>query len=554
MAVRALIYRRFSTDEQESGAGNTLARQLSRCQKLAAERGWTVAPADIRTDKGRSAYKGEHLLPDAELGKIVADIAANRIEPGTVIIAERLDRLSRLPVDQTMAWIHGINSAGIQIALADTGELFSANPDLGTFIGAAVRAGVAHEESRKKADLKVRSLHELAKSADARTSKWVNLAAKIPTWLERNETRDGWVIVDSRADIVRDIYQMAAGGLGAVSIAQRLNDRLVPSFHKGEKWGRTAVRQILMSPTVEGDYIPKSGELKGRVFHGFFPRIVPADIVAQARSQTRSRRKVAGAGAKTGHTNLFAGLMYCDECERRGSLTTQTQKGRKYRYIVCEAAREGRCENRSGFAYAAFENTALDVLLDLALDDRFFAASDELRAHRERKAEIEKQIADKRSARSRLLTLFEGGDDQVAGRIGELREQIATLLVDAEAAEQAIMRASGKVSAVEHLKRVGDIREAAQSEDHVVRAEARAKLRQAMATIVGDVHFGYADNGTKIFTIVLLGGIMGIRIDTEGKLLGTISHAIGRPLSSFLTPDRQAALAPLIARIERMTS
>lgn len=79
--TEALIYRRFSTDEQEFGSSDTLARQLERCQDMAKAKGWTVT--DVLTDKGRSAYKREHLLPDAELGKFMTRLRSGEFAKGT---------------------------------------------------------------------------------------------------------------------------------------------------------------------------------------------------------------------------------------------------------------------------------------------------------------------------------------------------------------------------------------------------------------------------------------------------------------------------------------
>lgn len=64
MVEKAIIYSRFSSDEQEKG--DSLARQSRVCEAFAATRGWEVVGRLI--DKGRSAYKGEHLAPDADLG------------------------------------------------------------------------------------------------------------------------------------------------------------------------------------------------------------------------------------------------------------------------------------------------------------------------------------------------------------------------------------------------------------------------------------------------------------------------------------------------------
>jgi DNA invertase Pin-like site-specific DNA recombinase len=325
--TQALIYRRFSTDEQEFGSSDTLSRQLERCQDMAKAKGWTVT--EVLTDKGRSAYKREHLLPDAELGKFMTRLRSGEFAKETILIADNLSRLSRRPVDEALAWIYEINAAGITIALADKSEVHRANPDMAEIIARTLSLGVAHKSSQEKSEMTLLSKARLWKSAETRTGKWVNLANRPPSWLARKPTLDGFDIIKERADVVRMIYQMSADGVGVVTIAGRLNsmDPPVPPFANAIKakgqphtWGRSSVRQILQSPNVEGDFRPISGVFKGQVIHDFYPRIIDADIVARARGDLAARRKVAGKSAASGSTNLFAGITTCGACgqARRG--------------------------------------------------------------------------------------------------------------------------------------------------------------------------------------------------------------------------------------------
>ena len=306
-----MIYRRFSTDEQESGLGDTLARQLERCQAFAAAQGWTVLAPPL-TDKGRSAFKGEHLAPDAALGGFVAAVHSGEIPHGTVLLAERLDRLSRRPVDETMAWIFGLTTAGIEIALADTGEVFRPGK-MESFLGMAIRASLAHQESANKSDLGIRAKAKLWAKVENREPGWTNFAAKIPSWLSRNYECDGWIIDDDRARVVQSIYEMAAEGLGSTAIAQRLNAVPVTPFASPTRypggqhtWGNSSVRQLLVTPNVEGDWHGQSGPYAGRVVNGFYPRIVDADLVARARGEMALRKKVSGERSGSTSANLFA--------------------------------------------------------------------------------------------------------------------------------------------------------------------------------------------------------------------------------------------------------
>lgn len=557
--IQALIYRRFSTDEQEAGSTDTLSRQLERCQAFAAARGWEVV--DVITDKGRSAFKGEHLRPDAALGQFVEEVQAGTIARGTVLIAERLDRLSRRPVDETMAWIHTLTTAGVEIALADTAEVFRPG-DMGSFLTTAIRAALGHEESRKKSDLGQKAKAKLWQMANDRVGAWTNFAARHPSWLRRNEAGDGWLIDEHRADVVRSIFSMAADdGLGTTAIAQRLNAASITPFAAATRykngihtWGASSVRQILASPNAEGDWTGATGPYAGRTIVGFYPRIVDADLVARARGETASRQRFKGERGGSTSSNLFSRQMRCGHCGRRAFSYSTLKKGRSYAYVRCEAAGQGRCNNTGGYAYAKFEATFLDVFLDLALDDRYFEAGDQLKAARIQIAELEKTIADKSAARSRLLTVFAAGDDdhQLIEMIEGLKAEIDRLRSDLGRVNKAAMAASGRVSSVEHLRRVQDIREAADSSDQAIRGAARSKLRSALAGIIEQVEIERDDEGAPFFTVILRGAVMAVRIDTKGRVLRAISDVQGQPLYKSLSEGQQEALAPLIARIEKL--
>lgn len=560
MTVQSYIYRRFSTDEQEHGAADTLLRQTLACEAFIAQKGWAAAGPPL-TDKGKSAFNGHHLLPDAELGKFVAAVHRGEITKGSVLVAERLDRLSRLPVPATMAWIHSLTSAGILIAIADTNDVYGVDQSMESFLTTAIRAGVSHEESRKKSDATTKSRRILWDSALNRTGKWVNLANRIPTWLEREPTLDGFKVVEERADIVRLIYQLSADGVGVNTITGYLNSTTPPTppfasairyKDRVHTWGRSAVRQILTSPTVEGDFRPISGPYFGQVIANFYPRIVSADIVARAREDLSARRRTAGKSAASGSTNLFAGVTKCGECGRRATLTSSVQKGRTYSYVRCEAAGEKRCSNRNGYAYSKFEQTVLDLILDLALDDRFFAMTGELKAGRERKAEVEKALAENRSYRKDMMRAFKLNDREAQELIDEAADVIEALEAELVVVEADIRTASGKVGNIEHLRRVNDIREAARSANEATRVQARSKLRLALSSIVMTVDIERDDEGVKVFTVILQGGVLGFRIDTKGHLRQAVSEALGEPLWTFLSPDQKAELSPLISRIEKL--
>lgn len=549
----AFIYRRFSSDEQEKG--DSLTRQLRECEQFSAERGWVVA--EVLTDRGRSAFKGEHLLPEAELGRFIERFNSGEIPADSMLVVERLDRLSRRPVQEAMAWLHDITSRGLQVAIADRRKVFTANMTFEDFLVTALTWAASNEESTKKSERVSSAKRRLWALAERKEAGWVNLAARPPLWLRRSAALDGWIIEDDRAEVVRNIYQWSADGLGATTIAKRLNQGETEPWglwrRYDKRWGRTAVRQLLNNPAVEGDFVPKTGMFVGKVIRDFYPRIVEADLVARARGSQAVRKKVVGSRARTGSTNLFAGLTYCGECGKRAFLSSNEKKGRAYAYLRCEGAGDGRrCENTGYYPYAKFEEAALDLCLDLALDDRFFEEKGALRAARNREAELAKAIADKTAQRKRVLLIAASdvADNQAVEVAAELLADIRELNQEIAGVRKDLQLASGRVGAVEHLQRVNEIRESARSADLQVREQARSKLRQALSAIVMRVSIEREpETAEKLFTLVLKGGILAVRINPAGELVAGVADALGRPLWEFLPAQDQETLRPLIDRI-----
>lgn len=570
-ATKCLIYRRYSSDEQGKGEGDTLVTQLAACEAYAARKGWKVV--EVLTDEGFSAYKGEHLQPGASLYEFVERVHRGEIERGTILLAYKQNRLSRRPLDEAMVWIYSLTSRGIGIATCDSEHVYEANPSIEAYLGMSLKRALANKESADKSDLIRAARKRLWEKAERREGKWTNLATRHPSWLKPTEERNGWIVDNERAGLIRDIYQWSADGMGAVLITNRINEMNVRPWGKWHRyddgmWGRTAVRQLLMNPAVEGDFAPsKTGMFGGKVLQGFYPRIVDADVVAKARAQQRERQKSYAAravqrapsrarterktaGRKSGaFSSLFAGITRCGECGKRAFLTSSVSKGRYYPYIRCEGAGDGRCENTGYYAYAAFESTALDLCVDLALDDRFFEATGELREFQIRKAELEKLIAERRAQRTRIMAKFDDDDEDAIALANKLKVEINGLKAQLQANQAEIEKASGRVGAEEHLRRVNDILVAARSDDAREREQARGKLRLALHAILNMVEVERTSEGQKVFTLTFLNGVMAVRIDNKGKVVDARSESVGRPLWEFLSPERRAITEPLIRRI-----
>ena len=116
----AYSYQRFSTPEQS--AGDSLRRQTQLAEELCKRRGWHLDTTLVRPDKGVSAFRGGNL--NANLGEFLSCVQRGVVKPGSVLIVESFDRISREGIDRGYDTIKGILKAGIGIATLSPERFF----------------------------------------------------------------------------------------------------------------------------------------------------------------------------------------------------------------------------------------------------------------------------------------------------------------------------------------------------------------------------------------------------------------------------------------------
>lgn len=119
----ARIYLRVSTDEQD------LARQSSIVDSAAAQ-GYYIAGVYREKASGARADR-------PELQRMIADL-----RPGDVVVAENMDRITRLPLPEAEALIKRIRDAGARLAvpgLVDLSEVVASSEGVAKFALEAVQ-------------------------------------------------------------------------------------------------------------------------------------------------------------------------------------------------------------------------------------------------------------------------------------------------------------------------------------------------------------------------------------------------------------------------------
>jgi DNA invertase Pin-like site-specific DNA recombinase len=126
VAMKAIVYVRFSTDEQASG--NSVERQTQHIESYAARNDLEIV--NIMIDDGFSASKGHH-ISRGKLGRFLAEADKGKFQ-GYALIVERLDRFSRLGIDETNVMLRRLLAAGVTVHVTEENRAIRSLDDMVT--------------------------------------------------------------------------------------------------------------------------------------------------------------------------------------------------------------------------------------------------------------------------------------------------------------------------------------------------------------------------------------------------------------------------------------
>ncbi len=120
--TKAYSYVRFSTPQQ--ALGDSLRRQTEKAERYAIEHGLTLDTDLKMTDAGVSAFRGKNATTGA-LGGFLRAVENNHVPPGSYLLIENIDRLSRDHVLEAQTIFSQLILSGIIIVTLTNGEVYS---------------------------------------------------------------------------------------------------------------------------------------------------------------------------------------------------------------------------------------------------------------------------------------------------------------------------------------------------------------------------------------------------------------------------------------------
>jgi DNA invertase Pin-like site-specific DNA recombinase len=239
MPAIAYSYIRFSSTAQADG--DSLRRQTEGAESLCKRKGWTLDTAFSVKDLGVSAFRGRN----AAVGnfRIFLDaIKSGHVRPGSVLVVESFDRISRQGIDEGYDLIKSILKAGIRIATLSPEREFDKDATRSLSKG-ALEIQLILERAAEESETKSNRLSKARARDRERARNGEVITKRVPSWLV---VEDGKIKPDpDKLKIVKRLVQLALDGQGLTGRSTRawwfggLPRWFTRSSRQGRSWAST---------------------------------------------------------------------------------------------------------------------------------------------------------------------------------------------------------------------------------------------------------------------------------------------------------------------------
>jgi DNA invertase Pin-like site-specific DNA recombinase len=375
---KAYSYIRFSTPQQLKG--DSLRRQLDASRLYAKEHGWILD--ESLQDLGLSAFHGIHKIKGA-LGRFLKLVEEGKIEKGSYLLVESLDRLSREEVDDAYDQFRGIIKADIIIVTLQDGMKYSKESikaNWAQLIISITYMARAFDESKRKSQ-RITTAWE-NKRTDA-VNGGRKMTAKCPSWLKLLPDRMSFIPIPEAEQVINLIFDMKLQGKGSETIAKDLNQSQLwkPPGRKGKlpSWRKSYIDKLLYkNGALIGEFQPYKMVNGRRVKEGepnlvYYPAIIPIDKYNQVQALIQANRNTNGQGNGRNDkmSNLFGHLAKCSKCGYPMQYLNKGDTSKGGQYLKCDKEIrkiDGGCISKM-IHYDIVEDSILTYCLGLQVSD-----------------------------------------------------------------------------------------------------------------------------------------------------------------------------------------
>ena len=414
------------------------------------------------------------------MGKFIALAKDGKIERGSILLLENLDRFSRQAPRKAYRVFCELVEAGVAVQTLDPEQLIDDRniDNMEVVLPVIIKMQLSYEESRKKATRQVDNWAE--KRRLAMTTKQP-MTRRCPAWLYWDDKAGAWAVKAGARETLEYIFKRTTEGLGR----QRLLAELQVKFKTfgSKRWNRSMVSSILKDRMVLGELSPlrKSGK-PHPVIVGYYPRLIEDDLFYRARAACEARK--TATGRNTHHVNLFVGLVKFPD-GFQGQIQTATRSSGTGRHIGRRFVSAGHRDRVKGACplsveYFKVERYLLAMLYQLKANDLLPADKQgaEIQAKRQELTGVEARLAELEAA----LTGSTQPVPQLLAAISELTAKRDGLRrgIEGKKARKATVKARP-------IKAVHDLLKVIEAKPEDERHDLRLKLRGLVASIVDRV-------------------------------------------------------------------
>ena len=409
-------YLRFSSPQQEWG--DSERRQESLAKDYCDKQGLILSNKSF-ADRGISAWRGANRR--GALGDLLKILKA-----GDRLLIEDNDRLSREDPLTAMNLLHSIVFKGVTVITLRDGNTITRDNffNLSTFLPSIVKSALANEENVKKS----MRIKESWVSRRKTMAEGKFIGGKLPFWIQK--ASDGPLsIIEERANVIRNIFDMAYQGMGFRSIMHKLAKDGVSTFRNNSEWSKGGISYLLRNIAVYGSIQPYIMENKKRVpigepIENYYPAIIAKERFLAVQNKVAKRTMYGGGKIGDNVSNLFTGVCKCSACD--GSIIL-TNKGRnEISYLACSAYHWHHKCTKSVVNYIQVEMSMLDYITKDAKAIQYFSLDDKGKQLHQKIDEKKALLDDLQKTVDKLTDLIEKADAPEP-LLNRLRQRIVEL-------------------------------------------------------------------------------------------------------------------------------